>query len=301
MFGTRISFPFSRIFRLRKRRAAEESASSANVERVSCPAPPPPSKSVSSQLKPVKTTPTPSARRPRSLFITSVLNPIAQSPISPDVSSVPGPPPTILIIGRDPPQSTHFVPLAPTPPGNVGPRSQVDGVSLLESPPVPNTRRVSFQLPITDRPVSTLSACSTLVSSEVGTQAEAEIAPEVPPEQPPAPEALDSGSVGVASAEPIADLPGAVRSGSGKSRPISLFNPQPVRADVSRFSLPVSPAVPTKGASANARDGRRDSRRTSSIPPSCSASTKKEKRTSRWSREINKPETQEVLRVLRGL
>ena len=299
MFGTRISFSFSRIFRLRRRRTAGENASSANVSRISCSEQRPLSnksrRPVSSQLAPVNTTPTPSTRRPRSFFIPSSLSPIAQSPLttSPNVTSVPETPPTILIIGKEPPQS---LPPAPTPPGNVGPQAQVDGGLLLEPPPAPNSRRVSFQLPFADtedRPESPLSTCSTLVT-EVGAQAEAEMAPEVPPEQPPAPEALDLGSVGLPSAE--------ATTGSGRARPISLFSPQPVRADVSRFSLPVTPTAPTTAAGTDARGGRRESKRKSfMLPTSGSGSTKKEKRTTRWSRELNKPETQEVLRVLRGL
>jgi hypothetical protein len=127
---------------------------------------------------------------------------------------------------------------------------------------------------------------------------DAELGSAVPAEQPLAPEA---GSVGDADAgeELVAELSSVSRSESGKARHRSLFSPQPVRVDVSRFSLPIAPTAPSMTASANASDSRSESKRSSVVPPaSGSSSTKKEKRTSRWSRELSKPETQEVLRAL---
>ena len=302
MFRT-LSFPFSRIFRLRRRRGAKVDASSVNVPLASYSAPPPPPRSyrpISSPPKPINTAPTTSTRR-RTLFISSLLSPIHPSPPPsyPDVSPLPpGTPTPVLIIGPDLPQST--LPLPPAPPGPVGPQVPVDGVSLLESPPAPNSRRVSFQLPTThtqERPESPLSTCSTLVT-EVGEHREVELTSTVPPEQPPAPEAgpIEDASVDV---ELVAELPSVACSGSAKARHRSLFSPQPVRVDVSRFSLPIASTASRMTASANANDSRRDSKRTSITPQaSGSGSTKKEKRTSRWSRELSKPETQEVLRAL---
>jgi hypothetical protein len=180
----------------------------------------------------------------------------------------------------------------------------VNGVSLLPSPVAPKKRRVSFQLPIPDpeeddRPSSRLSTCSTLVS-ESGTPAEGDFAPAVSQDYLPYRDAHESGGVG--STTPVRDgdalatefltVPGAVHSESVKARHKSFFAPQPVRVDMSRFSLPISPPAPLS---------RTENKRTSMMPiTSGSGSTKKEKRTSRWSREMNKPETQEVLRAFQG-
>ncbi|KAH0838844.1 hypothetical protein J3R83DRAFT_7255 [Lanmaoa asiatica] len=308
---TRFSFSLSRIFRLGSRRGAKANDSSARFARRTS-SDPSPSKSrrpTSWRLESINTTPNSSTTRPRSFFIRSLLSPIAHSPIttSPGVTPIPDALTPILIIGHDPAQSTLPPPPAPVPPTDVRPQTQVDGGLLLETPPMPthhNTRRVSFQLPTThteEPPESPLSTCSTLVT-DVETQAQAEIEPAVPPEQPFTTEAFDSGSVWAASVELDVGLDNVVRSGSRKARPASLLSPLPVRVDLSRFSLPVTPTTPTRMANTNARDDRRESNRTSPIPPVFgSGSGKKEKRMSRWSRELNKPETQEALRVLRGL
>ncbi|KAI9461152.1 hypothetical protein HD554DRAFT_1535853 [Boletus coccyginus] len=318
MFRTRFSFPFSRIFRLRRRCATKATTSSSEiVSRAPCSGPSHPSKPRRpiSQLEPIDTTRTPSStRRPRSLFIPSNLTPIAQSPpaISPDVTPIPGTPTPILIIGRDPPRSILSLPPAPAPPGDGVPRAPGNGVLLIEPQPAPKPRRVSFQLPTThaeDRPESPFSTCSTLVAEEeeagVGAGVEVEVGPVVPsrPEQSHVSEALRSDASEAESFDSVAELPSVVRSGSRKRkvRPISLFTAQPVRADVSRFSLPINPTVPTMAARTNVRDSRRESKRTSYMPSaSGSDSTKKARRATTWSGELNKPETQEVLRAIRG-
>jgi len=313
MFRTRISFPLSRIFRFRRRCSTKASdSSSENIARASysTPRPSKPRRLASLKLELINTTRTPSTRRPLSLFIPSSLTPIPQSPlaVSRDVTPVPGTPPPILIIGKDPPRSILSLPPVPAPPGDGGQRAPVNGILLIEPRPVPKSRRVSFQLPTThteDCPESPLSTCSTLVAKEAEAEAEAEAEIEVAPVVPSGPEqshAPHSDSVEAESIDSVAELPRVVRSGSGKVRPISLFTAQPVRADVSRFSLPINPAAPITAAGTNVRDSRRESKRTSYMPStSGSGSTKQARRATSWSRELDRPETQEVLRALRGI
>ncbi|KAG8220654.1 hypothetical protein J3R82DRAFT_2922 [Butyriboletus roseoflavus] len=290
----RFSFSLSRVFRFRSRRGTKANADSVRLTQRFSPEPfssksrrpdPP-------RLEPINTNP--STTRPRTTLFRSLLSPISQSPIttSTPISDTLSP---VLIIGRDPAQSTLSTSTTTTPPSDVRPQTHVEA-SLLEPVPVPhlNARRISFQLPTTlteELPESPLSRSSTLISG-----VEAEMGPEVSAEQRLPPEASDSSSVRTASAEPIVGLDDGARSSSGKTRPVSLSIPQRVRMNVSRFSLPVMPAAT---ASTDARNGRRESKRMSLTSlMSGSGTAKKEKRPSWLSRELSKPETQEVLRAL---
>lgn len=305
MMLTRFSFSLPRIFRLRSRRGVKASADSAQLtQRFSTepsrrPDPP--------QLKPINTTVTPPTNRPRTSLFRSLLSPIAQSPITTphSVTPIPDALSPVLIIGRDPVQPALQPLTAPTAPSDVGPQTHVEA-SLPEPLPVPshpNSRGVSFQVLTThaeELPESPLSRSSTLISDvEAHALAQAEIGPVVSPEQRRAVEAPDSGSVRAASDEPGVGLDDATRSGSGKVRPASLSIPQRVRVNVSRLSLPVMRAAPVATANTDAGDGKRKSKRVSlTTLMSGSGSTKKEKRPSWLSRELSKPETQEVLAAL---
>lgn len=313
MFQTRFSFSLSRFFGFRRRGAANPNDRAQNAARAASTlyAPPPPPlesrRPLSLQPEAMSTTSTTSSTgRPRPTLVSSpLLSPIAQSPpTSPDVIPRTNTPLPIIIIGEYSPQSTLPLPPAPAPSGGVGPQIPVDGVSLLDSPTVPNPRRVSFQLPPEDRPSTPLSTCSTLVP-EVGSQAEGESpqppSPGLSPEHSPVFETADSEAfeaVLTGEDESIAELPVAP-SQSGRDRHMSMFAPRPLRMDANRFSLPVVATIP---AGTNTRDGGAEYRRMTLIPSASGlSSAKKDKRASRWDREMSKPETQEVLRALREI
>lgn len=292
MFRSRITFPFSRIFRLRSRRPSRENASSTVVARraSSGPSPTKSRRPVSLQLEPIDTTCPPSTPQP------------------PVFTQFPGETPTrgssipIIVIGDGPAQSTPPPLPIPALSDHIKPQIYLDGVMLLESPPAQThigTRHVSFQVPTTrmeDLPESPLSTCSTLVSHEAESDSVAPMEPLVTPE------AADSTSDCVVPAEPDAELNDVVHSESGRARHKSLFVPQPVRSNMGRSSMPPPRAAPNMTTRTNARDSRRESKRVSAMPVgSGSGSARRDKRKSRWSREMSKPETQEVLRALSGI
>lgn len=277
MFRSRISFSFSRIFRLRNRRLAKDSASSG---------PPKSYHPFSSQVEPINigsTTPTPQSP--------------SVSTHSPGETAAQSSPTPIVIIGQDP---AH--PSVPPPPivgvsGSIGPQIYLDGVLLPESPSVRtrlSTREASFQVTPTlaeDPPDSPLPTCSTLVSHDVDNG----VGSVVPPELTitPAPDAATGSHAAVACGVSIPldnEISSGVRLESGRVRPMTLFAPQPVRAHKGRFSMPASHA-----AHAAAKTRARESKRLTLMPIGPGA---RDKRKSRWSREMSKQETREVLRVL---
>ncbi|KAG6373245.1 hypothetical protein JVT61DRAFT_6871 [Boletus reticuloceps] len=313
---------FSRLFRLRKRRPAKADPGSTNVAQASFPSTALPLPHP--HLSPVAPSPLP----------TSVSTSTSPS------SNVP-PPHVILIEHlEDEPRVTFPPPPAHAPPSDVGARlapATVNGTSRLAPSPLPSsflsasksphTRCVSFQLPpattvvdadaesVADSDVDSVadatawqyrpetpssSTCSTLVGAHSPhAQAQAQAMGKgkgettesdlVPTDPPPAYTYSTLVSTPSASVSPSTSTS---RSTATKARHVSLFHPQPVRKDVVRFSMPVRPTA-----------GRRESKRTSAMMPLASGSgmTKKEKRTTRWSRELNKPGTQEVLMALRGV
>ncbi|KAF8433766.1 hypothetical protein L210DRAFT_2698508 [Boletus edulis BED1] len=284
---------------------------------------------------------TPSTRRPHSLYPTLHLSPIAPSPLPtsvsmPTSSSSNVPLPRVILIEHleDEPRVTFPPPPAHAPPSDVGARlapSHLAPSPLPSASKSPHARCVSFQLPPTTTVVDadaasvaesdvdsdtdatawqyrlatpSSSTCSTLVgahtphSEAVGKGKGETTEPAIVPTDPP-PAYTYNTLVSTPSA-PVSPSTSTSRSTTAKARHVSLFHPQPVRKNVARFSMPVRP---TAGTGTGTRDGRRESKRTSAMMPLASGSgmTKKEKRTTRWSRELNKPGTQEVLMALRGI
>ncbi|KIJ60512.1 hypothetical protein HYDPIDRAFT_32144 [Hydnomerulius pinastri MD-312] len=251
---SRFSFSISRVLRFKSRRA--------NKAPVTVPVPPPPPpkkvRGQSLRLEPVA-----------SPALQSLLSPVAHSP---QLSPIPGVPGPIIIIGQDPIENyvvtekvQHLTP---------------DTVHLTVLEP-PRRKRVSFD---DQRAESSSPASSSLSPTPVSTTMGVD---QVPPKPVPSPIALKSADSTELEAYAWEDVPGSADvpvKRKGEKRPMSLFSPRPTCSKSQRFSVP---AVPSRPESMQ----RRASKRVSAMPPASGA--KKEKRQSRWSREMNSVETQE--------
>ncbi|KAF9221258.1 hypothetical protein BS17DRAFT_785600 [Gyrodon lividus] len=287
---TRFSFSLSRILRLKSRRASKAPAA---VPGAGSPPPPPPR----SPPPPPRSPPLPPPKKSRgkSLRGQPATSPITQSPQLSPVAETQG---TIIVICQDPTRSYVVTEKAPSITG--------DTARLVVLEP-PRRRRVSFaDEKARARADSITSSSSSASSSRFFTPVPTLGVDQVPPKPLLSP--LPSNPHAAAAASPEAqqweDIPARGDASNtppkpshtkGSKRPMSLFSPRPTRGEAQRFSVP--PPLPSKPESLQRRASKRESKRVSGAP----GTAKREKRMSRWSREMNRADTQEVLRVLRDM
>ncbi|KAF9235763.1 hypothetical protein BU15DRAFT_77691 [Melanogaster broomeanus] len=278
---TRFSFSFSRFLRLKSRRASKASAANPGVgaslprSPPRSPPPPPPKERQSSLNQP------PASPATQSLVLQSPqLHPTRCYVIAEKAPSFTSD--TVHLVTLDTPRRKRITFV------DEGARARAD------SPTSSSSSSTCYSRPPTPAPIFSVG--------------------QVPPKPIPSPLLLHPHAAD-SEAHQWEDVP---ESGNGSAfpkpshkkgsyRPMSLFSPRPTRTKSLRFSVPPLPMskleFPQRRASK--RESKRDSKRVSMMTLGggigASGSVKREKRKSRWSREMERADTQEVLRALRDM
>ncbi|KIJ14817.1 hypothetical protein PAXINDRAFT_169498 [Paxillus involutus ATCC 200175] len=285
---TRFSFSLSRILRLKSRRESKALAVPGLASSPPSPSPPPP--------------PPKNGRGPalRVQLATPPLHQHLPTPVSysPQLSPIAGAPGPVIVIGQDP-RSYVVTEKVPSLTG--------DTAHLVVLEP-PRQRCVSFADQRARARADSTTSSSSPTSSRWPTPVPTLCVDQVPPKPLPSPLLLQPDTPAAAEVHQWEDIDenaestAAAKSSNtkGSKRPLSLFSPRPTGTKGQRFSVPPLPA--TKPESFQRRASKRESKRVSVMPVGgASATAKREKRKSRWSQEMERADTQEVLRALRDM
>ncbi|KIK93962.1 hypothetical protein PAXRUDRAFT_12337 [Paxillus rubicundulus Ve08.2h10] len=277
---TRFSFSLSRILRLKSRRASKASPA---VPGPASPSPPP----AKNGRRPVQITTSPLHQYPPT--------PVSYSPRLSPVAGAPGP---MIVIGQD---LRSYVVTEKVP----SLRSDTAHLAILEPP---RQRCISFvdqrARARSDSTASSLSHTTSYQPTPVPTFC----VDQVPPKPVPSPLLLHPDTPTVAGVHQWEGLDESIESTAsaessntkGSKRPLSLFSQRPTGTKGQRFSVPALPA--TKPELLQRRASKRQSKRVPVMTVGgASAMAKREKRKSRWSQEMGRADTQEVLRALRDM
>jgi len=285
---TRFSFNLSRFLRLKGRRATKGLYAKPGVLETPPPSPP------------RSPSPPPPKRRRDQPPAPPALQSLAHQ--SPQLSSVPGP---IIVIGEDPTRSYVIAEKAPS--------FTSDSVHVVVLEP-PRRKRITF----VDEGARVRADSSTSSSSSSSASASLSVG-QIPPKPNPSPLLLQPHATDSEAHQWVdIDVPAGGNESAfpkpsrkkGSYRPVSLFSPRPTRTKPLRFSVPPLPPLPPLSPSrperrASKRDSKRESKRVSVMTLGGGSgaweSAKREKKKSRWSREMERADTQEVLRALRDM